>query len=158
MITVSNMDNISNINNLLEQRYPFSQINFNVLNLTNNDIGKYVDMVKLKYDINVNLYTCQSDSQSLKEYYIHLIDNILPKYDYWFIGNTKHKITEKHMFKKLICSNLPIVSPMLTGKNNTNFSNFWGEVNNEGFYSRSFDYFNILKRERYWNIPPLIVL
>ena len=155
MITVSNMDNISNINNLLEQRYPFSQINFNVLNLTNNDIGKYVDMVKLKYDINVNLYTCQSDSQSLKEYYIHLIDNILPKYDYWFIGNTKHKITEKHMFKKLICSNLPIVSPMLTGKNNTNFSNFWGEVNNEGFYSRSFDYFNILKREYkgYWNIP-----
>ena len=59
------------------------------------------------------------------------------------------------MFEKLICSNLPIVAPMLIGNNNTHFSNFWGEVNRDGFYSRSFDYFNILNREYkgYWNIP-----
>ena len=59
------------------------------------------------------------------------------------------------MFSKLICSNLPIVSPMLIGRTNNHFSNFWGEVNSNGFYNRSFDYFDLLNRnyKGYWNIP-----
>ena len=155
MITISSMRNIHNLDNLLEQRYPFSQVHFNILNLTGNNINNYIDALSIKHSVEISESIVNNDSKDIKEHYDYLIDSILSNYDYFFIGNTNHKITDINIFKKLICSNLPIVSPMLIGRNNTHFSNFWGEVNSNGFYNRSFDYFDILNRnyKGYWNIP-----
>ena len=155
MVTLSSMRNIQNLGNLINQRYPFSQVNFNILNLTGNDINKYIDALSITHSVEITEYTCNNNSNAIREHYNFLIDSILPGYDYFFIGNANHEITDINIFNKLICSNLPIVSPMLIGKKNSHFSNFWGEVTSSGFYNRSFDYFDLLNKnyKGYWNVP-----
>ena len=154
-IFLENTNKIGNISNLFKQKYPFSQLDFTVLNGSGEDINKYIDSLKLKFKKNVNVIDTSNNAFTIKGIYNDLIDKVLPKYDYMFIGNINHVISDRFMFEKLICSNLDIVSPMLVGMTNTNFSNFWGAVTNEGYYARSFDYFDILHRKNkgYWNVP-----
>jgi GR25 family glycosyltransferase involved in LPS biosynthesis len=57
-----------------------------------------------------------------------ICDPKITKYDYVFIGRTKHVITDRHLFEKLLCSNLDIVSPMLSDE---------------------------IKEKGYWNVPKI---
>ena len=56
--------------------------------------------------------------------------------------------------EKIIKHDKEIITPMLV-KKNSNFSNFWGAINNDGYYSRSEDYFEIVKynRKGIWSVP-----
>ena len=155
MLTIDSIKNISNLNNLLEQKYPCTKVSFNVLNLTDENIDNHIESLKTKYNLDISVRKCKTDAYSIKDYYIELIDTVLPDYDYWFIGDISHKITDLDMFQTLVSSNFQIVSPMLVGTNNNFYSNFWGDVESDGFYKRSFDYFKIQQREYkgYWNVP-----
>lgn len=47
-----------------------------------------------------------------------------------------------------------IIAPMITQYDKL-FSNFWGAISEDGFYSRSLDYIKIVERNRIgiWNVP-----
>jgi len=76
--------------------------------------------------------------------------------EYLFVIEKNYCITNPNTLKELLNINKNIVGPMFR-KNGETWSNFWGELDNNGFYKRSFDYFDIIdyKRKAIWNIPYL---
>lgn len=76
-------------------------------------------------------------------------------YDYYFWGNSEHLITNACMLKDLMATGKHIVAPMLLSKSNPFFSNFWGDINENGYYKRSEDYMDIIKYNirGIWNVP-----
>ncbi len=79
-LIVDNINLIHNINDLRKQKYPRSQTEFDI------EFSK--------------------DTNELKNKFISILNK---RYDYVFIGNISHTITDKFAFEKLICSNLDIV-------------------------------------------------
>ena len=79
-LIVDNVNLIHNINDLRKQKYPRSQTEFEI------EFSK--------------------DTNELKNKFVSIMDK---RYDYVFIGNISHTITDKFTFEKLICSNLDIV-------------------------------------------------
>lgn len=63
-------------------------------------------------------------------------------------------ISEKNTIQELISYNKCIVAPLLRLQEN-NWSNFWGDINENGWYKESFNYFNILEyhEKGCWNVP-----
>ena len=54
----------------------------------------------------------------------------------------------------LLNFNKDIISPLLR-KSNTTWTNFWGAIDETGFYKRSDDYIDIInnKKKGCWNVP-----
>jgi len=77
--------------------------------------------------------------------------------EYLFVIEKKYHITNPNTLKELLNINKSIAGPMLQDPNNKFWSNFWGALNNNGFYERSFDYLDILNynRKAIWNVPYL---
>ena len=75
--------------------------------------------------------------------------------DYYFMADTSHVITKINMVEQLASTNKSIISPMLTPKAHTVFTNFWGKVSNSGYYERSSDYIDIVTSTKrgIWNVP-----
>ena len=71
---------------------------------------------------------------------------------YLFAVNSNAMLTNKDTLQLLIQRNTPIISPLLRipGKY---WSNIWRQVAPDGFYARSFDYFEVINGERtgIWN-------
>ncbi|XP_065312553.1 procollagen galactosyltransferase 1-like [Gordionus sp. m RMFG-2023] len=65
--------------------------------------------------------------------------------DYIFYLDMDNFITNPDTLNFLIRTKLPLVSPMLTSGH---YSNFWGAMNEEGYYKRHDDYMPIVKREK----------
>ena len=72
---------------------------------------------------------------------------------YWFIDST-FIITNKNTLKNLIIQNKGIVCPLISKKKSL-WSNFWGAVDEGGWYKDTFDYVNIAGRVKTgcWNVP-----
>jgi len=77
--------------------------------------------------------------------------------EYLFMIEKNYYISNPNTLKELLNIDKSIVGPMIVKRDNIYWSNFWGELDNNGFYKRSFDYLNIVKYERksIWNIPYL---
>ena len=149
---VENSKNLDNLDNIFRQNYPIKKAT--IINLTNNNIDIYIDSLKIIYkDVNINENRVENNVLNILNTIYNIVNS--ESFDYLFLANSNHCINDFEILKKLIKSNLPIIAPMLNGKNNTSFTNFWGDVSKNGFYKRSFDYFNIASREYkgYWNIP-----
>lgn len=73
--------------------------------------------------------------------------------DYIWIIDTKYVITHKKTLINLILQNKDIISPLFVKKNL--FSNFWGNIDENGWYRDSDDYVNIASRKYRgcWNVP-----
>lgn len=76
--------------------------------------------------------------------------------DYQFVIDSNVQIFNPEILKLLIEQNRPVVAPMVNVPDKL-WSNFWGEVNSDGFYARSDDYIDIVKgnRKGVWNVPYL---
>ena len=63
-------------------------------------------------------------------------------------------ILENIDLEDLIKHDKEIIAPLLV-RRNTYFSNFWGAINNDGYYARSEDYFEIANynRKGVWSVP-----
>ncbi|KAI6647973.1 Procollagen-lysine,2-oxoglutarate 5-dioxygenase 3 [Oopsacas minuta] len=72
--------------------------------------------------------------------------------EYLFTVNSDAMLTNKDIIQLLIQRNRSIIAPLIRmpGKY---WSNFWGQVAPDGFYARSFDYFEIIQGDRkgIWN-------
>lgn len=150
---IENDKNIENVNNLITLKYPKNKINLIIINFSKNNIS-YI----FNNDI-INQYSDfkeYSESDNKNQKIINYIRNnlIFDESDYLFILDNNLVIENNKIIQKLIIKNKDIISPLLK-KKNTSFSNFWGEINNDGYYKRSFDYFDIIdnKKRGCWNVP-----
>lgn len=79
--------------------------------------------------------------------------------DYYFLLEQQCILTKPDVIHELLFymeTDTPkqIISPMLV-KNNSAYSNFWGELSKTGYYARSFDYLDIIEYKKIgiWNVP-----
>lgn len=79
-----------------------------------------------------------------------------PDCDYYFSIDSDVALTNPDTIRLLIQENRPVIAPMLS-KHGKLWSNFWGALSPEGFYSRSEDYIEIVQNKRIgvWNVPYL---
>ncbi|XP_036403801.1 multifunctional procollagen lysine hydroxylase and glycosyltransferase LH3 [Megalops cyprinoides] len=77
-----------------------------------------------------------------------------PTCDYYFSIDSDVAITNPDILRILIEENKSVIAPMLS-RHGKLWSNFWGALSPEGFYSRSEDYIDIVqgKRVGLWNVP-----
>lgn len=81
---------------------------------------------------------------------------IKKKCDYLFVVDSDGQIDQADTLRKLIILNRNIISPVLKRPEKV-WSNFWGALSSQGFYSRSSDYMDIVGRKilGMWNVPYL---
>uniref|UniRef100_A0A3Q1K247 procollagen-lysine 5-dioxygenase n=1 Tax=Anabas testudineus TaxID=64144 RepID=A0A3Q1K247_ANATE len=77
-----------------------------------------------------------------------------PECDYYFSIDSNVALTNPDTLRILIEENRSVIAPMLS-KHGKLWSNFWGALSPEGFYSRSEDYIEIVQAKRIglWNVP-----
>ena len=73
--------------------------------------------------------------------------------DYIWIINTKFVLTNKNTLINLILQNKDIIAPLISKKDL--FSNFWGALDDNGWYKNSDDYVDIASKKMRgcWNVP-----
>lgn len=76
--------------------------------------------------------------------------------DYYLSMDSDVALTHPQALRILIEHNRKVIAPIMS-RHGKLWSNFWGAINAEGFYSRSEDYIDIvqLKRVGIWNVPYL---
>lgn len=77
--------------------------------------------------------------------------------EYFFFLEEDFVIKNPDCIQILLSYSKSFVSPMLRKENST-WSNFWGEIDSNGYYKRSFDYVDILERKKkgLWNVPYVV--
>uniref|UniRef100_A0A4W6BTW8 procollagen-lysine 5-dioxygenase n=1 Tax=Lates calcarifer TaxID=8187 RepID=A0A4W6BTW8_LATCA len=77
-----------------------------------------------------------------------------PDCDYYFSIDSDVALTNPDTLRILIEENKSVIAPMLS-KHGKLWSNFWGALSPEGYYSRSEDYIEIVQGKRIglWNVP-----
>ncbi|KAI4888335.1 hypothetical protein NFI96_024826 [Prochilodus magdalenae] len=77
-----------------------------------------------------------------------------PLCDYYFSIDSDVALINPDTLRVLIGENKPVIAPMLS-RHGKLWSNFWGALSPEGFYSRSEDYIDIVQAKRVgvWNVP-----
>lgn len=110
------------------------------------DVVVYTDM-EFEWD-SVQIYKA-TKLEAYYNLYKHLED-----YEYIWVVDSSNVFTEPSILKDCIDSQKMVVSGLVT-KTDTILSNFWGELDENGWYRRSDDYFTILNRsiENVWNVP-----
>ena len=75
-------------------------------------------------------------------------------YDYLLLMDSLAMLDHAHTLTRIMETNRNVVAPLLVRPFRM-FSNFWGDVAANGFYSRSRDYTEIIQRTRLgvWNVP-----
>lgn len=79
-----------------------------------------------------------------------------PVCDYYFSIDSDVALINPNALRILIQENKSVIAPMLS-KHGKLWSNFWGALSPEGYYSRSEDYIEIVQAKRIgvWNVPYL---
>ena len=74
--------------------------------------------------------------------------------EYYFFISDSSVLTNPNVLYELLEKDKDVISPLIR-KPNEAWSNFWGDLDQKGYYKRSEDYFNLLNRERLgcWNVP-----
>ena len=118
--------------------YPKDKLNVTVF------ATKYYDACQ-KYPTIINsdinkLYNCIANYKDQSEYTL-VIDNAAI-------------LTNKDLIKELLQANVTWSSPMIK-RFDTIFSNFWGDLDGNGYYKRSHNYLDIVGRDEIslWNVP-----
>lgn len=72
----------------------------------------------------------------------------------WMLYPNHYIDSDSSILADLICTGKDIVSGLIV-KENEIFSNFWGAIDDRGYYVRSHDYISIVRREKIscWNVP-----
>ncbi|XP_030842805.1 procollagen-lysine,2-oxoglutarate 5-dioxygenase 1 isoform X1 [Strongylocentrotus purpuratus] len=74
--------------------------------------------------------------------------------DYYFSVDSDVQLTNPDVLRLLMETNKQIVAPVVS-KRGKLWSNFWGDLNSQGYYARSEDYVDLVRRNRrgVWNVP-----
>ena len=138
-----------------------------ILHSTNtlvNECLKFIDIVNYPKDkLNITIFTTQyydachkyptivnSDINKLYSY----IANYKDQSEYTLVIDNSAILTNKDLIKELLQANVTWVSPMIK-RYDSIYSNFWGELDDNGYYKRSYNYIDIVNRKEIslWNVP-----
>lgn len=74
--------------------------------------------------------------------------------DYVFAVDSIAQLTNPDTLKHLIAADRPIIAPLLSRPKKL-WSNFWGDIGQDGYYLRSDDYVEVVQgtRKGVWNVP-----
>ncbi|BCS82975.1 putative procollagen-lysine,2-oxoglutarate 5-dioxygenase [Cotonvirus japonicus] len=74
--------------------------------------------------------------------------------EYYFNIDVNYVLTLPTVLKELLDLNREFVTPLMR-KGRESWTNYWGDIDDNGFYKRSHDYFDIINRIRTgcWNVP-----
>lgn len=119
-----------------------------VYNKSNNDeIKNMVELAGYHYKENINTYNFDD-----------FINEDNKECRYYFLLEQGSIITHKNILKELINyfdDYHRIICPLLHSKAGKYFTNYWGAIDNNGFYRRSDDYLKLVEYEKrgLWNCP-----
>lgn len=111
-----------------------------------------------KFCDNMTVYVSKyKDETELETEFVKSV-NLFLKTDckyYLYIDKNINVTNGERMIYDMLESGKSVVSPMFVKNDGGIFSNFWGELSSSGFYARSFDYIDIVKRikKAVWNVP-----
>lgn len=128
-------------------------ISFHLENNTN--ILKIVD--KLDYPkelLTIKINKLASSQQKDELHKSDIIDFLKSKCDYYLLINGDCILDHELVLKELLSANKDVIAPLLR-RGNDAWTNFWGDIDEKGFYKRSFDYFDIIdyNKQGCWNVP-----
>jgi GR25 family glycosyltransferase involved in LPS biosynthesis len=98
---------------------------------------------------NMIIHTCENEL-----YQRDIINFLESDCDYYFYINNDCVLTNPNVLMELLDLNKTVIAPMIK-RGTEAWSNFWGDLDQRGYYKRSFDYFDIINRKRKgcWNVP-----
>ncbi|GFS82794.1 procollagen-lysine,2-oxoglutarate 5-dioxygenase 2 [Trichonephila clavipes] len=111
-----------------------------------DDVDKFLSGHKHKY----NSVTYLKQENGYKEWHarnLGLEECTKVDCDYYFAVDSHAQFTNPDTLRLLIEQNRRVIAPMLVRPNRL-WSNFWGSLSADGFYARSVDYVDIVKRKR----------
>lgn len=110
----------------------------------NDEVYKLTELAGYSYKPNTVGYNFEDFKISNCEYYFLLEQRCIIT-----------KVDILHEFLPRFNNYHRIISPLLNCKSNHLYSNFWGALDNNGYYSRSNDYLDLLYRNKrgLWNVP-----
>lgn len=91
-----------------------------------------------------------------QNFYNNDIKNFLStECQYYFYIDKDIIINNLNILIELLKCEKEVIAPMIICENNDAWSNFWGSINKNGYYKRSFDYLDIVKynKKGCWNVP-----
>jgi len=140
--------------------YQYKSIDF-----WNKELPSITILYDIEYGINNETLECIKNFNYPKEkiqvleinfkeqipHFNNIQENI--KNEFIFYINSNIIPTNKDILLDLIYENKNIISPMFV-KNNSIFSNFWGDIDNNNYYKRSEDYVDIVNynKKGLWNV------
>ena len=129
-----------------------------VAHFSNDDISKtkFNTIDYPKHLITVQSYRYSSEILFPEIYKKSILDFYKSRCDYYFHISDNYIFTNKNALTDCLIQDKSVVGPLFRVAGRA-WSNFWGDVSDDGYYKRSFDYFDILERKRKgcWNIPYL---
>ena len=141
-------ENINNIDeflkNIVNINYNKENIIYYVYNSYNYDISILSEYNLIEEKIKDNEYNIRDKSLKLLNIY---------NCDYYLNINSECLLEEPEVLNDLISYDKNIIAPLL--KKNNHWSNFWGDINNNGWYNKSFNYYDIVNYDHKgcWNVP-----
>lgn len=120
-----------------------------IAHFSNNNISK-TNIDILEYPTNLLIIK----NYNLQEYKKSIDDFLNTDSDYYFHILDGYIFKNKNTLIDCLNQNKNIIAPLFRIKNEA-WSNFWGDIDTNGYYKRSFDYFDILNRDKKgcWNVP-----
>lgn len=117
------------------------------------DVDSFVSVHQHKYN-NVNYLKLGDDYKEWHARNLGLEECTKVNCDYYFSIDATAQLTNPDTLRLLIEQNRRVIAPMLVRPNRL-WSNFWGSLSSDGYYARSVDYVDIVKKKRkgIWNVP-----
>jgi GR25 family glycosyltransferase involved in LPS biosynthesis len=134
-----------------------NKINKKNVKYKKSNIIYFTNEINYDEDDNKRLYVLKSRDTEIENRLnvLEIIKNMkeIENIGYVLFVDDEHRL-ENIDIENLIKHDKEIIAPLLVRKN-TLFSNFWGAINNDGYYARSEDYFEIAKSNRkgVWSVP-----
>ncbi|KRT80915.1 hypothetical protein AMK59_4922 [Oryctes borbonicus] len=141
---------------LHDQYYPKKRIHLfihNAVKYHKTHINEFLAKYKKDY-LSVKEITPEDGTSEWSARDLSLDQCVLKDCDYYFAIDSLSHLDSPYTLKLLIEQNRTVVAPLLV-RSGKAWSNFWGALTTDGFYSRSDDYMDIVYNNKrgLWNVP-----
>ena len=146
-------DNYDYFNGILNQDYPKDRLHIFVIYKTDQFLKDFDSVMTDESSIVTKIKVHSHDNNyKLWETICAFARNI--EYDKLLYCSNMCMLTNRNCLQQLISQNKRIISPLLK-ESNSWYSNFWADLDVNGFYKRGSNYFDIVKNDECgcWNVP-----
>ncbi|XP_015786267.1 procollagen-lysine,2-oxoglutarate 5-dioxygenase 1 [Tetranychus urticae] len=140
---------------IVQLSYPKEKISLIIYNKSAYHDKHVADFVKHNTSVYRNVYVLpESVDKDWQARNLALEECVKINCDYYFSIDSDARLNNTKTLISLIEQNRRIIAPLLVRPGKL-WSNFWGALSSDGFYSRSHDYIEIIKNEKrgIWNVP-----